>query len=333
MSETAVQERALASLYGLAIGDALGMPTQLMSVAEVTARFGRIADFRPAEPDHPLAAGLPAGSVTDDTEQALLLAQVLIEGGGHVDPVTFARRLVAWEDEMRARGSLDLLGPSTRVAVAAVLAGTPVEEAGRSGTTNGAAMRVTPVGLVVPADDLAQLVDRVEEACLVTHHTGVAIAGASAVAAAVSAGLAGASLQEATAVAVAAAELGAERGQWVAGGSVAARIAWAVGRAKPGDADARVVEIAALVGTSLATQESVPTAFGVLAAHPDDPWAAVCAAAGLGGDSDTIAAMVGAVAGACGGTFPESARRTVDEVNGLALAPVAAALLSLRCAQ
>ena len=52
---------------------------------------------------------------------------------------------------MRERGSLDLLGPSTSRAIAAVLAGAPVAEAGRFGATNGAAMRVTPVGLVVAA--------------------------------------------------------------------------------------------------------------------------------------------------------------------------------------
>ena len=56
---------------------------------------------------------------------------------------------IAWERDMTARGSLDLLGPSTRRALDAVLAGTPPEEAGRSGDTNGAAMRIAPVGLAV----------------------------------------------------------------------------------------------------------------------------------------------------------------------------------------
>ncbi|MET1005525.1 MAG: ADP-ribosylglycohydrolase family protein, partial [Propionibacteriaceae bacterium] len=176
-------DRAVAALYGLAIGDALGMPTQLMSSQQVATRLGRIEGFRAATPDHPLAAGLAAGSVTDDTEQALLLAELLLEGRGHVDPHRFAARLVAWEDDMRARGSLDLLGPSTKSAVAAIAAGASVAEAGRWGTTNGAAMRVTPVGLVMASDDLSALVDRVEETTVISHHTGVAIAGAAAVAA------------------------------------------------------------------------------------------------------------------------------------------------------
>ncbi|WP_372593200.1 ADP-ribosylglycohydrolase family protein, partial [Actinotalea sp.] len=91
-------------------------------------------------------------------------------------------------------------------------------------------------------------------------------------------------------------------------------------------------DVRELVGTSLAAQESVPAAFAVLALWPDDPWRACLAAAGLGGDSDTIAAMAGAIAGACHGTagFPAEALRTIREVNHLDLDGVADALLALR---
>ncbi|HEX7834509.1 MAG TPA: ADP-ribosylglycohydrolase family protein, partial [Pseudolysinimonas sp.] len=209
-----LRERALAALHGLAIGDALGMPTQLMSRVAIAERFGVIDGFRAAAPDHPIAASMPAGSITDDTEQALLLAHTLIDGGGDIEPADFARRLAAWEDGMRARGSLDLLGPSTRAAVAAVLAGTAPEEAGRTGTTNGAAMRVTPVGIAWPSSDLPALVAAVRSASRVSHDTGIAIAGASAVAAAVSAGLDGAELDDAIDVAIDAARRGAALGTW-----------------------------------------------------------------------------------------------------------------------
>ena len=55
-------DRARGALYGLAIGDALGMPTQLMSHEEVAACFGVLDGFREAPADHLIAAGLPAGS-------------------------------------------------------------------------------------------------------------------------------------------------------------------------------------------------------------------------------------------------------------------------------
>ena len=86
-----------------------------------------------------------------------------------------------------------------------------------------------------------------------------------------------------------------------------------------------------LVGTSLATQESVPAAFAVLAAVPDDPWQACLLAASLGGDSDTIAAMAGAVAGACHGVeaFPPDALAIID-AHGLDLPALADDLYDLR---
>jgi len=327
------RSRAVGALYGLAVGDALGMPTQSLPRAQIVASYGPLIEtFEPAPPDHPFAAGMPAGSVTDDTEQALLLARLLIEGGGRVDPAELARRLLAWERSMRERGSLDLLGPSTRRAIAELLAGADIDLAGRLGATNGAAMRIAPVGIATPGADLGVLVDRVVEASLVTHNTGVALAGAAAVAAAVSAGIDGATVTEATRVAAAAAERAAGRGHWVAGGDVSARIGWAAELAAGLSPDAAAPAVSALVGTSLAAQESVPAAFAVLAASPDDPWLACRLAASLGGDCDTIAAMAGAIGGACHGVeaFPAPARRTVDQVNDLHLAEIAGDLLALR---
>ena len=327
-----LRDRAIGALYGLAIGDALGMPTQLMSRDEVANRYGVIDRFRAAEAGHPLAGGLPAGHVTDDTEQSLLLARLLVEGHGHIAKGAFARALVEWEDGMRARGSLDLLGPSTKRAVQAVLDGEPLATAGRFGTTNGAAMRVAPVGIIRSWQPIDTLVDLVVEASMVTHNTGVAIAGAAAVAAAVSAGIDGAEFAAAVDAALEAARIGATRGYWVAAADVASRIRLAIALADPADVDGSLTRIYEIVGTSLATQESVPAAFGLLATFPDDPWRAACAAATLGGDSDTIAALAGAIGGALRGTtaFPRQAREMVVAVNVLDLEAVADSLLVFR---
>jgi ADP-ribosylglycohydrolase len=332
--------RARGALYGLAIGDALGMPTQMLSRAEVVRRWGPLVPgFEPAPPGHPIAGGMPAGTVTDDTEQAVLLARLLVKGRGTIDPHELAAALTEWERVMAERGSLDLLGPSTRRAVAAILAGVPPEEAGAAGTTNGAAMRIAPVGIAVDPTSLSTLVDHVVAASSVTHNTGVALAGAAAVAAAVSAGVSGATIAEATALGIQAASSAARRGHWVAGADVAARIEWATSlvasHAQAGcevDGEAEAAElIYTLVGTSLATQESVPAAFAVLAAVPADPWRACRMAASLGGDSDTIAAMTGAIAGAChgAGSFPPEAIAAID-AQGLGLAALAGDLLALR---
>ncbi|MGH3194874.1 MAG: ADP-ribosylglycohydrolase family protein [Streptosporangiaceae bacterium] len=355
--------RARGALYGLAIGDALGMPTQMLSRAEIRDRWGELLPgFEPAPPGHPIAAGLPAGAITDDTEQAVLLGRLLVKGNGTVDPRELAEALVRWERTMAERGSLDLLGPSTKRAVAAVLAGAPPGEAGATGATNGAAMRITPVGIAValapanpatspapapsgpapapsgpapaPSASLSTLVDHVVATSSVTHNTGVALAGAAAVAAAVSAGVSGAGIAEATALAVQAARIAAGRGHWVAGADVAARIEWATSLVAGRDQAEAAELIYTLVGTSLATQESVPAAFAALAAEPADPWRACLLAASLGGDCDTIAAIAGAIAGACHGVaaFPPEAIAVID-AHGLGLARLADDLVALRVRQ
>jgi ADP-ribosylglycohydrolase len=75
----------------------------------------------------------------------------------------------------------------------------------------------------------------------------------------------------------------------------------------------------------------VPAAFAVLAALPEDPLQACLLAASLGGDCDTIAAMAGAVAGACHGldAFPAHAIAVID-AHGLGLPALADDLAALR---
>ncbi|MEU3739539.1 MULTISPECIES: ADP-ribosylglycohydrolase family protein [unclassified Streptomyces] len=325
-------DRALGAFYGLALGDALGMPTQVMSREEVVRVYGTLTGFEPARDDNPVSAGMPAGAVTDDTDQAVIVARLLVEGGGHVDPLRFADELLSWEREMKAKGSFDLLGPSTKAALDAVAGGTDPKEAGRYGTTNGAAMRVTPVGIAFAADPLPDFLDRVVESCQVTHDTNIGIAGAAAVAAAVSTGVAGGTLDEAFRAATAAAEAGARRGNWIAGADIAARVAWARELVDGLDEATALDRIVALIGTSVASQESVPAAFAVLALTGGDPWRSALLAANLGGDSDTIGAIAGAVAGSVRGLsgLPADAVRTLRTVNSLELEPLTAQLLTHR---
>ena len=177
MTDSTIHDRALAAFQGLAIGDALGMPTQSMSLQQIREDHGRITGFVDAGPRQRIAHGMPAASITDDTEQAVLVARLLVEGNGRLDPTRFAEALVDWERGMAAKGSLDLLGPSTKTAVQRILDGVPVSEAGSTGTTNGAAMRITPVGITTTADDLDVLVDAVQDASRVTHDTGLGMPG------------------------------------------------------------------------------------------------------------------------------------------------------------
>lgn len=79
-------DRVVGSCLGLAIGDALGAPFEFM-------RAHRIPDPLPAfELEW---AGGPAGSTTDDTSMARNLMRSLAERGGF-DPVDLVRRHVEW---------------------------------------------------------------------------------------------------------------------------------------------------------------------------------------------------------------------------------------------
>ena len=325
------RERALGALQGLALGDALGMPTESMSRAEIIADYGRVQGFLAAGPRQRIAAGRPAGSVTDDTEQALLLARLLIEGHGTLDARPFAEELLDWERRMEERGSLDLLGPSTKTALERLRHGVPAAQAGRFGTTNGAAMRIAPVGIAVDVSDLTAFVDAVVEASRATHHTSLGLAGAAAVGAAVSVGVGGGGAAEAYELAIRAAAEAAQRGHWAAGASIAARLAWAVPYLSGMGTAAREQAVAEVIGTSVATQESVVAALA-LAALAEDGWATLCTAANLGGDTDTIAAIAGAVIGATrdGPVWPATEVSFVTAVNRLDLPPIADALLELR---
>jgi ADP-ribosylglycohydrolase len=324
-------DRARGALAGLAVGDAMGMPTQNMRRADIMADYGPITGLTAAGPRQVIAAGMPAGAVTDDTEQALLLARLLIEGEGRIEPAAFAAALVRWEQAMEARGSLDLLGPSTRAAVRALAAGRPAAEAGRHGATNGAAMRIAPVGLAVPSAPLAGLVDAVVAASMITHNTSIGLAAAAAVAAAVSAGAEGGSAADCTEIAIAAADLAAPRGHWAPGGQIGPRIAWVTAHLRRTDPAGWAAELDAVVGTSVAAQESVVAAFGILAVAPS-AWDAVCLAASAGGDTDTIGAIAGAVAGALGGlaAWPAEVVQQVERVNQIDFGPVVTGLLRLR---
>ena len=328
-SRPLAMDRALGALIGVALGDALGMPTQTMSRAEIALAYGRIDGFVAPMPDHPVSFGLQAAMVTDDTEQTLLLARRLIADRGGFDEAAWVADLLRWETGIRARGLRDLLGPSSKAALEALTAGMDPAATGVLGTTNGAAMRIAPVGIAT-APDVALLVARVEAVSRVTHATGEALAAASAVAMVISQGVAGATFENSLPLAMAAARAGNLRGARVGEADMAGRIALALSVAGEGEA-----ALAARIGTSVQCHHSVAAAFGVVRLAKGDPWRAALIAANIGDDTDTIGAIACAMAGACAGlgVFPKDRVEQVIAVNRLELRPIAEGLLALRGAQ
>jgi ADP-ribosylglycohydrolase len=327
-------DRALGALYGLAIGDALGMPTQELSRADAKRILGPVPGFRPGPPENPISHGLPAGSVTDDTLQALLIGRLLVDGGGKIAPLRLAQELLDWEREMASGGKAELLGPSTKRALQAVAAGADPTTTGGSGVTNGAAMRIAPVGIATPPAPLDRLVEAVIGAGKVTHETGLANAGAAAVAMVISCGVAGLTFDEALGPAVEAASHAAAFGQGFNDDRVAPLILRAVSltRGQGANSERALDALVDDIGTGVAIEQSVPAAFGIAGLALGDAWNASAMSAGLGGDTDTIAAIAGAMVGACTGlaALRADAVAMIRSVNGLDFEPLAKQLLALR---
>lgn len=289
--------RILGGLYGQALGDAWGMPALLTPEATWEHFGGWVETFVPAPEGHPVHAGLPAGRVTDDTEQAFALAQAILTDGC-VSPEGVARALIAWYERIGGDRS-PYVGPSTRRAIQALKRGEDLYQVGRFGDTNGAAMRVSPVGLIHPGDPKGAIADAYLS-CIPTHHTNVAVSGAAAVAAAIATAMRPeAHLEDIIAAAKDAATVGLKMGHLWMGASIARRIDLALEIVRgPGDERERLQALYDVVGAGLAITEAVPAAFGVLVMAQGDIRRTAMYGAALSGDADTVTAIACAIAGA-----------------------------------
>jgi ADP-ribosylglycohydrolase len=306
----------LGGLYGQALGDAWAMPALLTPEDTWQYYHGWITRFEPGPDVHPIHHGLPAGRITDDTEQAVALAEVIIEDGA-MTVEGAARAILTWYERVGG-DQCAYVGPSTRRAVQAIKSGADFYISGRFGDTNGASMRVSPVGLIHPGQTEAAVEDAYRS-CIPTHHTDVAISGAAAIAGAVAAAMVpGATLDDIIAAGMRAADLGRKLGPHWIGASVSRRIAQAVEIARSRQPlRERIRDLYDCIGATLAITEAVPAAFGVLVLAEGDPVQTAIYAAALSGDADTVAAMACAMAGAWKGidAFPPEVLRTLQTAN------------------
>ena len=235
---------------------------------------------------------------------------------------------------MKAQGSLDLLGPSTKAALERVRLGTDPLRVRGMGTTNGAAMRVAPVGIAVSTDDPEVFANSVWSTCQLTHATRQGFQSAALVAAAVSMGIDAArspsldlrSLLWKTLTYV---DSLPERGAWTPDPDVVAATRRAMQLAV-NPASSSLECLVEQVGTSVASAHAIPMAFALLARDPSPQ--ALLDAANIGGDTDTIGAIAGAILGAALGVeaFDAAMLTQVESVSGLHLTEAATAMLSLR---
>jgi ADP-ribosylglycohydrolase len=334
-----IADRARGCLAGVALGDAMGMPGELWPRARIVAHLGWIDRFLPGPDGHFVVDGFLAGQVTDDTQQTYMLAEAILAAGGTVDTSVIAKHLVEWADRVGASEG-NFLGPSSARAIQKLRDGADPSETGNGGETNGAAMRIAPVGVIHRSNDLDALVDGVVAASRMSHDTSVAISGASLVAGTISAAIdAGESIAREVRVDVAlevgfeAGRRGATRGECVVSASVVRRSQWAADLARKAGEDTEFLQdLYDLVGGGVATAESVPAAVGLLVRSGGDPLRCAVLAANLGGDTDTIGAIATGMAGAVSGisAIPRDLLTQLREVNQIEPERLADALLDYR---
>ena len=294
MSRVASASALAGCLLGQALGDALGFVVEARPF-ETARRYvdhylraGRAGDL--AHPDFPF------GQYSDDTQLARELLLSVVDAG-EWSPETFARRLSG----LFERGEDVGAGPGTRAAAARLgagthwsLAGTPAPYAG-----NGSAMRAGPLGVAF-RDSGARITAAVEQS-LVTHLDPRCAAGAVAVAHAVALATRPGPLSRAAFLAEVATLAGTQ--DHSVASAIEGLAAWAH---LPPDEAARWLHAEGLdpaygdewQGISALVTPSVVWSLYSFLRDPDDYWTAICAAIGVGGDTDTMAAMTGAIAGA-----------------------------------
>jgi len=317
MNDTTLRDRFRGALLGTMVGDALGAPFEGSDPEFVARIVDEYQDLPAVErARHNALFGILLGGVvvpgsaryTDDTQMMIGLAESLIEHPS-LDGPDLAARFVANFQPHRGYGA------GAAAVIQEWAKGEPWDTVGgllfggQGSFGNGAAMRVAPVGALYHDDRLRVRQVAAAQAVL-THTNPLGRQGAQIQAAAVAAALRldiqnddfdpGAFIDDIM-------ETVGPVERWMNAGMDDVRTLL---RLRP-----NVIEVMETLGNGIEAHLSVPAAVYAFAAHYDSFSEAVRFAIHLGGDTDTIAAMTGAIAGALHGAsgIPPNWREAMED--------------------
>lgn len=333
---TTKENKILGAFYGQALGDAMGMPSELWSRSRVQAHFGWIDKFLDGPKENNAACYFKRAQFTDDTAMALALADAIIECNGEINPLIIGQNIIKWADSCDAFNK-NILGPTSKIALNALKAGKSIDQLENNGLTNGAAMRVSPLGCLLPTHDLNNFIEQIALASSPTHKSDIALAGAATIAWAISKAIDGESWINICDSLGLVARLAQERTITTFSPSMAARIGLALSLVRKGYADGHGVEqimstIYDLIGAGISAIESVPAAIAMVALAKTDPNRCAILCANLGGDTDTIGAMATSICGALNGvsSIDLDLKNQLDQANKLDFTHYSYAFLHFR---
>jgi ADP-ribosylglycohydrolase len=277
--ETPTTDAIIGCLLGTAVGDAIGLPAEGLSPQRQRRMFSNIDSHR-------LLFG--RGMTSDDTEHTCLLANALIESAG--DEAIFRRELArglrAWLLTMPAGAGLATLRATIKLCL-----GVGPQRSGVFSAGNGPAMRSALIGVCYGQDQM-RMRGLVSISTRITHTDPKAEHAALSVAIAAHQSRRGTATPSSFYEALCA-HLDRSSSEYLK--SVEGVVASVI-------AGASTAEYAEQVnrgrGPSGYCLQSVPVALHAWLRHPADYRAAVSEVVHCGGDTDTTAAIVGAIVGA-----------------------------------
>ncbi len=312
------KDKILGTLYGQAIGDAMGMPSELWPIQKIREKFnGKITDFMDGTKDNDIALNFSRGQYTDDTNQAFAILDALIETNWEPKQEVLVKHIMKWANEVGAWKN-NILGPSSKAALTLIKEGKDPTEVTKKALTNGAGMRIAPIGSLFETNQIDDLVKMVYQVTKITHSSDVSISGANMIAGAVTAGIANYSWNDIVDYAIKANNLGLKLGSptWAAKNKNRLEIGIDIADKYVNDEDEFSKQIYETLGTGTMISESIPAAVS-MAYYAKDVEKCAILCSNLGGDTDTIGAMATAICGAKNGasSIPIEWKQLIDQEN------------------
>jgi len=163
-SSSAFADRIADAIYGLAIGDALGVPYEFHGRGEF--EFTEMVGYGTHKQ--------PVGTWSDDTSMAIATAKSLKDNGGKVDTEDIRKNFLRWKkgEDFNCNGVCFDIGIATGIALETGIARTDIRSNG-----NGSLMRILPLAFVDCTDEEIRAVSAIThgheismQACVIYVH-------------------------------------------------------------------------------------------------------------------------------------------------------------------
>ncbi len=172
---TNFEERVEGLIWTATVGDALGVPVECKSAAEIKESFGFVREFHDPSA-HVFFPGALKGSYSDDTQNLIALIDSLVEAKGFDINVIAAGKIAAFKESSQGWGG------TTKESLQRIMDGVDPLEAGRTdkanrGLGNGVAMYIAALALYAKAINLpkAEVIDLTVKLSIMTHATSLAV--------------------------------------------------------------------------------------------------------------------------------------------------------------